>query len=362
MRSFAVLSLGLLALIGSAARGDEPTEKDVQRLLGQLYKDLQSPDVNTRRRAAAALDKASYMITGMTQHMSQALHDEDEKVRLHAANALGTVGIVDFAGHCLGHPAKLTIKELIVALQADKSKAVRAAAADALGLIGAVAKEVVPALVQGLNDEDGYVRERACAALGLIGLNERHYEAPEVLGPQAKRAVPALIAVIKDKKREASLRGRAAIALGYIGPDARAAVPALLAILKGDEPQELQGYTLIPLGMIGADEKEVIPALIAVLKDRKRASLHGGAAIALARFGPKARDAIPVMVQALDVRDVRDPKQAEMIQTQILDALGDMGPLAKEMIPVIEKLAHQEPSSNGIVPGAAKHALEKISR
>ena len=38
-----------------------------------------------------------------------------------------------------------------------------------LGNIGSGAKDVVPALIQALQDEDGYVRYSAAGALGNIG-------------------------------------------------------------------------------------------------------------------------------------------------------------------------------------------------
>jgi HEAT repeat protein len=62
----------------------------------------------------------------------------------------------------------------------------------------------------------------AVQAQGAYGLSR--------LGPEARPAVHALIAALKEKTT--LVRERAALALGQIGPDARAAVPALAEVLR----------------------------------------------------------------------------------------------------------------------------------
>jgi HEAT repeat protein len=72
----------------------------------------------------------------------------------------------------------------------------------------AEAERVVPALVEALGDDNGYVRHDAAAALGNFG-------------PEAKTAVPALVAALADRER--SVRTAAGAALRKIDP---AAVPS----------------------------------------------------------------------------------------------------------------------------------------
>jgi len=50
------------------------------------------------------------------------------------------------------------------------------------------------------------------------------------MGPDAKDAVPALVAALKD--RDPSVRAAAAYALGQIGPDARSALKDLEALTR----------------------------------------------------------------------------------------------------------------------------------
>jgi HEAT repeat protein len=58
----------------------------------------------------------------------------------------------------------------LVRLSREPSAAAKAAAARALGLIGARAKDAVPRLVELLGDRDAEVRIAAAAALGRVGL------------------------------------------------------------------------------------------------------------------------------------------------------------------------------------------------
>jgi HEAT repeat protein len=83
--------------------------------------------------------------------------------------------------------------------------------------MGAEAKEAVPALIAALKDQDGVVRSSAADALGRMG----------------GEAVPALIAALKDQ--DGVVRRFAADALGRMGAAAKEAAPALIAALKDQD-------------------------------------------------------------------------------------------------------------------------------
>src|SRR5438270_11030202 len=95
-------------------------------------------------------------------HWRHALQDPNPKVRIEAANAIGT----------LGGQAKSAVPELIAAIQ-DKHDAVRVKAATALWSISQDAKEAVPALTAALKDQSAEVRLCAAGALGEIGPDAR---------------------------------------------------------------------------------------------------------------------------------------------------------------------------------------------
>ena len=72
-------------------------------------------------------------------------------------------------------------------------------------------------LIEVLQDEDGLVRATAARALGKIG-------------PEAERAVPALMRAIQDQVM--IVRMGAAMGLGGIGPKAKEAIPVLAEALQ----------------------------------------------------------------------------------------------------------------------------------
>jgi HEAT repeat protein len=74
-------------------------------------------------------------------------------------------------------------------------------------------------LVERLRDTD--VRRAKCAADTLGNM-----------GAEAKAAVPALIAILGDRKQNYNLRIHVSIALEKIGPDAEAAIPVFVRMLR----------------------------------------------------------------------------------------------------------------------------------
>lgn len=150
------------------------------------------------------------------------LSDRDEFVRRETAYALGLTR------------SRLAVPRLVAALEADKSPAVRGAAAVALGQIGdpSAAAALAGALVRRLpksgffarirrskTEEDEFVRRAAAAALGQLGSRE---------------AVPTLVTVLTNERAEDDVRREAARALGLIGDPA--AVPALRSVLAARDP------------------------------------------------------------------------------------------------------------------------------
>ena len=142
----------------------------------------------------------------------------------------------------------------------------RIAALQALGAFGRAAAPAVPALVDALRDPDLRIRWFAIETLALIG-------------PEAKAAVPKLIEALrsKDVAEAGMLRGLgtfmfrqmddgpirliAAEALGRIGPEAKAAVPDLIAALDGPDSR-VRCEAVRALGAIGPDSAPAIPNLV----------------------------------------------------------------------------------------------------
>jgi HEAT repeats len=88
--------------------------------------------------------------------------DEIANVRAQCAFALMEIS------YSLQEKTQIAVAPLLEALQQDEDAEVRSLAAGALGAIGSVTKEVVPALEKALQDEHEWVREAAQEALNQI--------------------------------------------------------------------------------------------------------------------------------------------------------------------------------------------------
>ena len=143
---------------------------------------------------------------------------------------------------------KDVVPALIQALQ-DPDPEVGYNVAEALIGIG---KDAVPALIEALQDAEGFVRASAADALGSIG-------------ESAIDAAPALIKTLQDPE----VRWHAEGALTKIG---KGAVPALIQALQ-DEQVEVRVSAVRTLGSIGEGAKDAIPALMQLLQDKDQSLL-----------------------------------------------------------------------------------------
>lgn len=114
-------------------------------------------------------------------------------------NAVKTLGM-------LGADAGPAVPDLMYLVREDKNEMVRAAAAEALGKIGAPAKIAINTLILALRDEFWRVKANACEALAAFG-------------PDAKEAIPHLKKLMQSKEDEVPTK--AALALSKIDTQTR---------------------------------------------------------------------------------------------------------------------------------------------
>ena len=150
-------------------------------------------------------------------------------------------------------------------------------------------KAVVPKRWQDLVHWRSTYDYRFLGAYGLIAL-----------GPDAKAAVPALIALLKDKDPE--VRYTAVFTLRCLGPVASDALPSLIECLK-DPEFTVQSDALLGLGTIHQQPERVIPVLMEYLdkppNPQHAAILRDDAISSLREFGAQAKPAIPTLLRLL---------------------------------------------------------------
>jgi HEAT repeat protein len=118
---------------------------------------LNHQDSQARIEAMLAL-KSIGPVEGVVDGIAGRLADEDERVRLNAAQALGD----------LGKDAVGATMQLATALS-DQDADVQRAAARSLGLMAPESRAAIPALVRALSVESAQTRREVALTLGLFG-------------------------------------------------------------------------------------------------------------------------------------------------------------------------------------------------
>lgn len=240
------LSLEALAQIG-------PTQPLVLPALMGL---LQSPEVSagdaaatdeTTRDQRELRELAVEAFTLLGPHGAPALpalvrlaHDSSDVLRMKVAQALGA----------MGGRAEIAIPTLVELLVLDDVDFVRDEAAAALAKVGS---EAVPTLVRLLEVDDASVRWRAADALGQTGRAGR-------------AAVEAVALRLKDDSSE--VRIRAAEALWKLTRDGSKAAPSAALLLADDDRQiRLRAFRL--LTAMGSRASPALPQLESLENDER---------------------------------------------------------------------------------------------
>lgn len=166
------------------------------------------------------------------------------------------------------------------------------------------------------------------------------------VGSGGEAAVPYLVRALQQRSGWAS--GLAAQSLQWLGPQAKAAVPAMIAAL----PDPFCTHPLIDaLGALGPDARAAIPALQKFLTHTNQAN-RLQAAVALCRIDPGQTAAVAVLREAIqDQNDVYSRKTAAQAMQKFER---DDTALAPELV-----VAAKDP--NDTVAPEALIALQKIS-
>ena len=285
----------------------------------------------------------------------EMLQDDDPSTRIVAAEQLGQVGPA----------AQAALPQLLAQATGDGSQHANTTAATALKSIDlTAARQVMTHFIPRLQDQDAQQRRTACAVLGS-------------LGPVAKPAVPALLALVHDL--DELVRRNALMALASIGIPSPPIVAALLEGLR-DSSSLVRQTAVTQFAFTVPLTQPVIAALTTLMNDpdRSMATLarsaldkarpddaaqleslgmmvqHSGARDyalhQLAQLGPAAGDALlPVLPLLQDDRP--------FVRYLAVEAIGAMGPAAKQ---ALQALQQRREDSDPVVREAVADAIAGI--
>jgi beta-lactamase regulating signal transducer with metallopeptidase domain/HEAT repeat protein len=206
----------------------EQMKTDARAAVPVLLMAMKNEDVTTRIWSLNAVRKIDFHAKGYAPALIEALKDKDSNVRNLAVLRLRDVK---------REAAKPAIPTLLVVLR-DNNFEARLTAIQTLNMIGPE-KQGVGAVSRLLQDENQSIRSQA-------------YKFLQSLGPDAKGAVPALIAVLKA--RDDIFIDAAVDTLAKIGPAAKEAVPELTKLLRSNSDGLLQ-KAMRALEQISPNEK-----------------------------------------------------------------------------------------------------------
>jgi HEAT repeat protein len=308
-----VYALTAVAIAAAAVPAQAPT-------VAELRKQLRGRDPIARLAAATALAERGSEAAPAAKALADALGDPAPEVRTAAADALAAIGP--------------TAARLVRTALRDHDR--QLAAVRAAGGLGDAAMPMLPDVTKLWQNGELPEREAVDAALLRLG--------PRVV-PHLAELVPHHMFGI-----------RAADILGKLGPDARAAVPALIAVLE-EGVQLGDPYAVDALGAIG--DPRAIPVLTSLVeagggKDFFRDGLAVKAVRALAGFGDAAAPALPAILKLYLDEDLDEAHGHP--RRQIAHALEQLGIASEAVVAALRHYADQADP----VGEAARRALAAL--
>jgi HEAT repeat protein len=350
---------------------------DHKAALVTLTESLSDPDATVRYAALGPLALVAPASGGEPpQVLVDTLKDESAGTRASAVVALA----------CFRRGLDPRIPSLLEMIEKDKDPAVREAFRRSAASIHppAVSAAIIPTLIAALRSPDGQVRDMACRVLMTFG-------------PEAREAIPALIAMAREEWSDSAVvdrqilaldrsaiqalpkialetesagqviavlseliketspnRSAAAVAaLGEIGPAAESAVPALIRALSGKRlPSDPVMEALVRIAAGPTSARKVIAGLGGAVRTG-RPEIQSATANVLGDFGPAAESAVPDLIFAIE-EAAREKRYNVTWRASV--ALGRIAPRTKsagEAIAALERLLRIRPAEANFQIAAA---------
>ena len=304
-------------------------DKDKKISIAALAEASRESDVYVRRNAA----ELRWRIDRNTKELVPALLLALQDSRVHVRRAA-------FRGKdwIWKEPeATVLVPALSLVLHSSEDWTVREGAALALAEIGPPAKEAVPALLAMMNERDSDPNHLAAQALDKI--------APDLR--------PGLRLALRQKTSPAYLAAQKALEQfrtgGKLTDEPAAAVPAIIDLLKDRNAQvRIEAARFLP--RVGSGSKEGIRALAVALKD-ENAEVRREAAGSMRFMGPQAKTALPELMAAMVDTDL-------IVRLHAIGSTTALGASAKEAVPSLVKLYKEADSYTSRAAGTALQTID----
>ena len=360
-----------LRIIAIGVLGTLAAQYKNQTALAALIDALDSPEPSVRYHAANQLCSTGPEAGAALPLLTKCMSDTNTGVRVNAAMAV----------YRISGQSDEPVRILVEAMKAD-SPTDRGNSAAHLSQIGPAAKPAVPALRQLFRDPDQYASSWASEALKKIdpdsireetpGLDKmisratdpdspKFWEALEQLkqiGPEAKAAVPALIAALQKgvRGRMVELDSSWVVARALLRIDPSQAPVVVQSMVKSLRTVGLGNRNMcaVLLGELGPKAISTVPDLVTALAD-KEAGVRQCSAFSLFQIGalddPIKGQALSVLIEAL--RPARDVHARRLAAYQ----LGELGAQAKATLQSLTEVLNDEDEE---LRKKAADALKKI--
>jgi HEAT repeat protein len=235
--------------------------------------DVHRTDPRVLAAIAQSLGKLGKTSAPLIPKLVELLGTDDTQLRKEIIESLTMIGI---------RPDDVPT---VAALLTDKERWIAVPAAQAIGSLGAGAKEAVPALREALKRNDPYLQRAIAEALSAIG-------------PNARDAAPDLLRIVEDPKGDFLMQSSILLVLPDLKPEPKVVLSGLERMWKNPDSRGpgFRQNALLAAYRIVTEDADRIKVLAQALSDP---SLAGIATLELNKLGPKAEPAVPELLQAL---------------------------------------------------------------
>ena len=305
---------------GNGAEALGNVKRKPELVVPALVLALKDSDAHVRYSSAGAIEMFGHDAREAATELAQVLmEDIDIKVRWNTAGALGATG-----------NSLIAVPALVRALT-DSSPAVNRFAAMGLKQLGKDATDAIPKLKEQLNARDEGARIASAEAIFHIEGN-------------VDDGLPILQSIVIQGKFPSAMW--AANALVAFGPKAKPALKSLVQATRSGQIY-VQTSSIRAIGSIGIEAVEALPRLRELMKE-KNGEIRARSATAIWKICNE-HDATLELIQDLEI------DEGQLSYT--IEAIGEIGSLAKEAIPILQK---QLTNQDQFVRNAAKDALDRI--